>query len=404
PYPHDIGATNTDASLRSVSGGAVWVPDVVRLDTLFRENPQHFTHTLTAANYYTAFVANRRHYEEEIDAAFVMATATVGRATLRAGLRREATDIDAEDFDSRSPAELAAAGFAETNGRATTIPGLEYQFFSKPKIHRTRSYDNLFPSASLKYRFTRNFDAHFGFSSTIRRPPIHNLAGVWVINDDALTVTAPNPALVPERSRNFSARLAYYFEPIGLVAVNAFQNNVRGLFISDRLTAQEFGNTDPALSNYNFITTIASADEITMRGMEYEYSQSLSFLPSPFNGLNVRASYTRNYAAIPRTNLVPHAINAGVSYGHRRLSVYASMNWRDDYALNLAGTRLIRRRAELDIGGSFRCTQRLSVFFSARNLANEPLIVMETNGANPAVAQTYDINGTSWTFGVKSVW
>ena len=123
-------------------------------------------------------------------------------------------------------AALAAAGFAETNGRATSIDGLKYQFFSKPKIHREGSYGNWFPSASLKYKLSANFDAQLGFSSTIRRPTFRDVAGVWVINDDNLTVSAPNTSLKPETSRNLAARLAYYFEPVGLVEVSAFLKQI----------------------------------------------------------------------------------------------------------------------------------------------------------------------------------
>ena len=36
PFDFDIGSTNTDASLKSISGGTVWVPDLVRMGTLFR--------------------------------------------------------------------------------------------------------------------------------------------------------------------------------------------------------------------------------------------------------------------------------------------------------------------------------------------------------------------------------
>ena len=58
-------------------------------------------------------------------------------------------------------AEVRAAGFAVTpaNGRATTIPGLTYQFMSRPKISRTSGYENLFPSASAKYSLGENLQA-----------------------------------------------------------------------------------------------------------------------------------------------------------------------------------------------------------------------------------------------------
>ena len=75
-------------------------------------------------------------------------------------------------------------------------------------------------------------------SSTIRRPTYANLAGVWLINDETLRVTAPNPGLLPETSDNFAVRLAYYFEPVGQLAVSFFQNEVKDLHVADELTAE----------------------------------------------------------------------------------------------------------------------------------------------------------------------
>ncbi|MBM3841755.1 MAG: hypothetical protein FJ397_00605 [Verrucomicrobia bacterium] len=406
PFDFDMGATNTDSSVRSLNWGTVWMPDLVRMGAFYRDNPARFSQTITAANFYNAFIGNRRNYEETIDAAFLMGTATLGRFILRAGLRREETRTDSLEFNPRSVRELAAAGFAETNGRATTIDGLKYQFFSQPKIHRTGAYDNLFPSASLKFKAGPNLDAQLGFSSTIRRPTFRDVAGVWVINDDNLTVSAPNTGLQPETSRNLAARLAYYFEPVGILAANVYQNNVKGLFITSRLTAAEFGyQGDLDLSNYEFITTTPSANDVTVRGMELEYSQSLSFLPGVWRGLNVRASYTRSYASLRRANLIPHSVNGGLSYAHRGFNVYASATWRDNYPTTVTGNpRFYRHRANVDLGGGYRLTPRYSLFFSARNLFNEPYRIMEQVGANAPVVQFYEVNGTNWTFGIKGTY
>ncbi len=406
PFEFDMGGTNTDASLRSISGGTVFMPDLVRLGGLYRDNPGQFAHTITAANYYNAYIANRRNYEETIDSAFFMGTASFGKLIGRAGIRREETSTDALDYNPRSPAEVAAAGFPEVAGRATTIEGLFYQYQSRPRIHNTNTYDNWFPSASLKYKITPQLDAQLGFSSTIRRPPFRDVAGVMSINDDNLTVSMPNRLLEPETSKNFSARLAYYFEPVGIVAANVYQNNVKGLFITNRLTAQEFGyNGELDLSNYEFITTTASANDVTVRGMELEYSQSLSFLPGAFRGLNIRASYTRSYASIPKTGVIPHSINGGLSYGFRGLNVYANANWRDAYPTTVTGNpRFYRHRTNIDIGGSYRISARYSVFFSARNIFNEPYVILERVGNNAPVSQFYEVNGTNWTFGVKGIW
>ncbi|MFM8336284.1 MAG: TonB-dependent receptor domain-containing protein, partial [Opitutaceae bacterium] len=222
PYAFDGGPTNS--SLTSSSGRGVFIPSLLAIGAPFREHPEYFTDRITngstaGARYQSAFVANTRRYAEDITAGFLMGTASLGRSSLRAGLRWERTGTDSLEFDPRTPAEVRTAGFPVTasTGVAATIPGVQFQYFSQPRVHRTGDYDNLFPSASLKHRLGRNLDFQIGYSSTIRRPTFRDIAGVWSIDDAGQSITAPNPRLKPERSRNLATRLAWYFEPVGVL-------------------------------------------------------------------------------------------------------------------------------------------------------------------------------------------
>ena len=400
PFAYDYGALG--ANLTSSSGQQVFYPNLLAATELFLDHPEYFTQSLTATNYYNATIANKKHYEEDIDAAFLMGTAMVGKKLiLRGGLRGEMTSGDSLEFDPRSPDKVRAAGYTVAAGRATTIPGLQYQYLSQPKVHRTGSYENLFPSASLKYKFNQALDFHFGYSSTIRRPTFRDVAGVWVVNDESSTVSAPNPELKPETSDNLSARLAYYFEPVGILAVNLFQNNVQNLHITNNLSSKEFGITDSALDGYRFNTTTNSPNEVVVRGMELEYSQSLSFLPKPFNGLNVRASYTRNYADVSVPGMAPHTVSGGLNYTYRRANVYANLNWTADRPANVARTLYVARRTNVDVGGSYQLSHGVSLFIAVRNVFDEPYINMLRLNNGVAVAQKYEIFGTNYTFGIK---
>lgn len=400
--PYDLDFSMLDSHATSLSGNQLFVPNVLEIARLYREQPGYFTQTLTPANYYNAYIANKKKYEEEITAAFLMGTTQIKALIVRAGLRWEDTSTDSLEFDPRSSDEVTAAGYTVVNGRATTIPGIQYQYMSKPRIHRTASYDHLFPSASAKYKLNSNLDFHLGYSRTIRRPTFRDIAGVWVIAEETQRVSAPNPNLPPEVSDNFSARLAYYFEPVGIFAINFFQNNVEGLHLSSEMTAEEFGYVgEQDLSSYTFVTTKSTEQETIIRGMELEYSQSLSFLPGALRGLNVRASYSRNYAGIINPNMSPHLVSGGLSYSAGRFSLYTNANWSDDVPTNAAGTGYRRHRSTLDAGGSYRINSRLSFFFSARNLLNAPFINMQKYGNNPPVAVSHQVFGTAWTFGLK---
>jgi iron complex outermembrane recepter protein len=411
PSAYAFEGRATNSSLTSSSGGGIFIPSLLAIGQLFQDHPEYFTDRITngstaGARYQSAFVANTRHYEETISAGFLMGTAKLGHAAVRAGLRWEQTDTDSLEFDPRTPAELRAANlpFTASTGVASTIPGVQYQYFSQPRIHRTGGYDNYFPSASFKYRFTPNLDFQLGYSKTIRRPTFRDIAGIWSIDDLALEINAPNPNLRPEHSDNLATRLAYYFEPVGIFAVNFYQNTVTGLFRTSQLTAAEFGNTDPDFAQYTFTTTTPSDDKVVIRGMELEYSQSLSFLPRPFKGLNVRASYTRNYSQVITPNMSPHGVNAGLSYAFQRLSLYTSTAWRDYVPLNTTGTTFNRHRMPIDFGGTFKITRRVDLFFTGRNVFSEPVITFQKQGAAPAVPTIYEVTCAVWTVGLKGVW
>ena len=401
-YEYDLGLV--DGRITTSSGGRIFVPDLERIAQLYRDQPASFAPNLTAAGYYSAYIANRKRYEEDIRAAFLMADTSRGRAQFRAGLRWEDTGTTSTEFDPLAPADVRAAGFAVSSGRATTIPGLQYQYFSRPKIRRHGNYDNLFPSGSFKYRLTENLHLQLGYSSTIKRATYSNLAGVWSIDEINQRVTAPNAALKPETSQNYAARLAYYFEPVGQLSASVFQNRVRDLHITDTLTAEQYGNTDPDFANYEFVTTTNGPDRVLIRGLELEYSQALSFLPSPFKRLSVRAAYTRNYAEVITPNLAPHAVSGGLSYAYRRFSCNLNANWHDNYPLTVSGIGIRRHRTNLDAGASWRLTGHLTLSATLRNLLNTPYLNLQQYPNTAPVMTRYEITGATWTFALKGTY
>lgn len=400
-YPYDFGIA--DGSITSISGRNIFMPDLQRIRQVYDGERSSFQQNLSAANYNLAYIANRKRYYEDVLAGFGMVDTSYGRVKLRAGLRWEQTKTDSLEFDPRSAAEMRAAGFPTlSSGVATTIPGLQYQYFSQPKIHRRGEYDDFFPSGSAKILLTDSLNLHLGYSHTINRPPYLNVSGVWVVNEPAKTVTSPNANLKPEYSDNYAARLAYYFEPVGQLGVTFFQNTVKDRFTDKRISPQEFGyNGDEDLSGYEFVTKVNSANRVQIRGMEIEYSQSLSFLPMPFKGLGVRAAYTRNYAEVITINLAPHLLSGGLSYSYRRFSANLNATWSDDYPLSATGLSYRRHRTNLDAGASFRLTSRYSLSANVRNILNTPYLNMQWVAPSAPVWTRSEITGLSWTFAVK---
>lgn len=399
-YSYDLSMV--DSRINAPSGRGIVFPNLQAIGDLFKEHPEYFTHAGTAADYYTAFVANDKEYKETINAAFLMGTTKIGKLQFRAGLRWEETKTVSSEFDPLPGSVVVAAGFPVASGRATTIPGLNYQYFTNPRVDRMGGYDYFHPSASAKYLLTKNLSLHVGYSNTIKRPTFNDVTGIWVIDEVNLRVTVPNPNLEPELSDNYSARLAYYFEPVGLFGISFFENKITGLRATNEFSAEEFGyGDDPLYANYTFVSGVRSDQEKWVKGMELEYNQSLSFLPAPFKGLTVRASYTRNYSDSIRALLSPHATSGGLSYSYKRFSANASFTWTDDTPTNTTGSTYRRHRTLVDAGGGYRISNKVSLFFTVKNVFNAPWQYMQKSGDNPALVQRYQSVGTKWTFGVK---
>lgn len=388
-------------NVSSISGRPPTFPNRPALGQLFLTRPELFTDVSTPENFYTAFIANPRNMKEEFLAGYAMVNTRIRQLQLQGGLRWEDSGFAVSQFQARSAAEVRAAGFAvaPANGRATTVPGLTYQFMSLPKITRESGYDNFFPSASAKYEITPQLQAHFGYSSTISRPAFNNLSGVWVFNENTQTVNVPNPNLRPERSKNYTGRIAYYFEPIGSTALTIFQNDMRDSAESDEFSAADFGyENDPTYGGYTFISVRNRSESTRVRGYTFEYSQALSFLPGALRGLNASASYTRTYASVTKSGMVPHMISGTVSYRHRRVSFGVTGKYTDATPYTGANITYRRARTLIDLNGSWQMSGRTSLFFHVRNLFDVP---EHRYQGDPSFATYHFSVGTILTAGIK---
>jgi iron complex outermembrane receptor protein len=379
-------------------------PNRQELARAYLEHPEWFRDVSTAAQYYDAFYASVRDFKQAVPALYGMANTRLGKLELQAGLRYEKTETTSKEWDPVPGADVIRAGFTlDANRRATTRQGLDYQFGSRPRTKRDGEYDDLFPSFSAKYSITRDLQAQFGYSNAISRPPISALAGVWVINDTAMTVNAPNANLLPERSDNWVARLAYYFEPVGSLTFLVQQNEIQDVRQTFRYTADEFGVDDPAYDGYEFISTINGQQLFRYRNMEIGYTQQLQFLPGVFRSTHLNVSYSRSYANQRRPGLLPHKFSGSLAWNYWRVNLRLSGIWQDDAQWTTTVNRFQRHNFKMDLNAGFKISNRISVFAQGRNIFNEPRTQYDLlNGTSgPPILQGMFNYGVSWVFGVK---
>jgi iron complex outermembrane recepter protein len=387
-------------------------PDPNAIAALQRDHPEYFVNIATADNYYNAFIAPKRDVTQVVTAAYTMADIRLSsKLAVRTGLRWEKTENIAKEFDPLSNREVAAAGFpVNTAARPTTIAGYEYQYLTNPKVEREKSYDNFFPMISAKFNLTPDLEFQTGFNKAISRPPVDSLTGAWLINEDTHVVTSPNPFLLPEYSKNFAARLAYYNRSAGHFSVAITQNTIRNARLTRRGTAEEFGlGDDPEFGSYEFQSPFNTPSPRRHRGLELAYSQTLPFKHEALRGITVNTSYTRSYADARRSGLLPHRFTSSLGYAFRRVRARAGVVWRDDTPDGSNAitdhNRFRRHDAKLDLSGEFRLNRYVSLFFYGRNVFNDGQTWMQgpTNvpEGQAAAIRVYENYGANWNFGVK---
>ena len=409
PHPFETGTTNA-LTFTNSAGITANLPraDRKRIGELFQSQPENFVRAATVDNYYTAFIGNRRNFRQTVNAGYVqLDVSPISRLTVRGGLRVEQTENRFVQYDPRLRREILAAGFpVNAAGRATTIPGLEYQYFSQPRAIRTSDYVNAFPSVLTKYRFTPNLEFQAGFNRAISRPPIDSLTGIYNILEDVQRIDAPNASVEPEHSKNYQARLAYYFgnRAPGQLTLQVSQNDIRNLRETFDFTASEFGEEDPDLQNYTFRTTRNSDETRRFRNYELSYNQTLGFLPQLFRGTSVNLSYSRTTASQRRNGLAPHRVSGRLGYAYKRFNGSLGGVFTAERADGAYG-RFREAVAQFDTSLNWRLTRSTTFYVQGRNITGQPLRWFDTP---PGVAERrqrilrqYQEYGANWNFGVK---
>ena len=396
----------SDMRIRSMSGGDLYVYSLARIHEMMQANPEQWLHSQTPAQWYNANIANANQIDERINSLYFMGTADfTEKLTGQAGIRWEQTKTIGYDFDPLSPDAVRAAGYAVTasTGRATTVEGLQYQYLTNPRKETEGRYQDFFPSASVKYKVTDSLHIHAGYSRTIMRPEVGDLAGVWSIayTDDGNVLTAPNVNLKPEYSDNLSIRATQYFEPVGLVAFGLFHNRIKDLITSTMMTPEEFGyDGDEPVDMVS--TTTNSANDITVNGYEFELNHAMDYLPGALGGLTVRSSYTHTNPSQKLPRVAQQVATFGLAWRYGRARLNLNTVWSDEKDRGLTanvtvdngnGRYIVNQEQpfddylEVNLSGGFTIIPKtrnnfmgLEFFFTANNLFNQNRQTVYSNG------------------------
>nr|WP_145144014.1 TonB-dependent receptor [Pseudomonas duriflava] len=298
---------------------------------------------------------------EDINAAYVMNTVDIGDWRLIGGVRYEGTDFQA---------------------RGTGIIDGTFQ-----SIDRQRRYHHWLPGLHAQYQLDEDTKVRAAWTNTVVRPTFGQLAPGFVIDDDEAEFG--NPDLSPLESSNLDLAIERYMGHASVISAALFYKDIKSFIYNTDLAGSG------AYADFSEAATYANGDKAEVYGLELAYSQKMTMLPAPWDGLllGANATFSRSSADIEdaqgnrRSISLPSQSdvtgNLMVGYEKDKVSLRLTGNYKSDYLYevgNVSDKRYdtyVDDQFFVDFSARYFLTDNLQVFFEAQNLTDQPYYVFQ---------------------------
>ena len=168
-------------------------------------------------------------------------------------------------------------------------------FGSYQQVTTNNTYNNILPSANLKWDISPDLVGRFAASQTLARPDYSALAGSTSLgappagpNSPPGSATGSNPNLKPVISTDLDAGLEWYFAPKSLLAVDAFYMNLHDYIAYGSVlqTYTNFNTTYPNGFAAPYLVTVPVNADGRVYGAELNYQQPIT------DNFGIQANYT----------------------------------------------------------------------------------------------------------------
>lgn len=360
------------------------------------------------------------------------------RLRLVGGLRAEQTNIKGEG--PLTAPELNYQRDANGNvlrdaqGRALLIvptnAGLAYSklTYIDRGAHTRKEYLRLFPSLNASYNLREDLIARAAYFRSVGRPNFNQYVGGVTLpdpdaipgNTDATRIVVNNAGIKAWSAQTVKARLEYYFKGVGQISVGAFRREYENFFGSTILPSTPeflalYDIDEATYGKFDVSTQYNLPGKVRQHGLEFDYKQTLTFLPHWARGVQVFANATAIRTTGAQTanfsGYVPRSYNWGASLTRPKFTVRANWNYRglsrgDAVTGRSIGPGTFNWTSKLlfmDVQADYVLRRGLSVFAALRNIGDAPNDTKIYGPETPEVARfrqrtTY---GALWSFGVR---
>lgn len=360
PMPPYVGGRVGDFLLGNYQFGPLLDPDKIRV---FLDENRDDPNVLEPEYRWVESLGETYYAQERVLAGYAMFHQNFGKLLILGGLRVEhtGTTYDGKDLN------------LDSNG----------EYIDHKDISQSRSYFNFFPNLQGRYRATPNTNIRLAFTTGIMRPNYYSLVPYYIVSDKDRTISKGNPDLKPTRSMNLDFSLEHYFQKVGVATVAVFAKN-----LEDLAYTQITRDTTPG-DYYNWSTLqVLNGGSAQLIGIELNWSQQFTFLPSFLDGFGVYANYTHNQALnseifgrdlgrrIP--GLSPDVGNVALTYEKHGLTARLAWNFSGDVLEELGELDQgeedvwIDKYSQLDFSGAYELFSGFEFFVEVSNILNNP--------------------------------
>ncbi len=286
-----------------------------------------------------------------------------------------------------------------------------YTFLSGSALPITvdRTYHDWLPSVNMVLEPRQDFLIRFAAAKVMSRPNLGSLAPGATVNVSGAnrTVTAGNPLLDPIRAKAYDLSFEWYFAKESLISLALFRKDI-DTFIQTRQTISTFHNNafgipdsvataacgnqagcDTTTTNWTFSVPVNTSGG-PLKGLEVNYQQSFSFLPSLLSHTGALLNFTYVTSSIDYVNgagavvatdqltgLSKRSYNATFYYEDDKLSARISAAYRSKYLTRVpgqeAGTDVDGTNStfNLDVSAQYTWNDHLKFTFEGINLTDE---------------------------------
>jgi TonB-dependent receptor len=320
--------------------------------------------------------------DEDILAAYLMATTDFNWGNVVYGLRMEYTDYTSSGLAGEQP------------------------------ITVDDDFVNWLPSVHVNIDLAEDVKLRLSGSTGVNRPTYNEWRAAANVNIPDQQVTGGNPFLKAEEAMGVDLSLEWYFASASLLSLGAFHREIDNVIYADVSTV-DGGNYLPGAEGQAWrLSGATNGDDGRLTGVEANFMISAAdFLPAPFDGLGLSTNLTLldsefktldgRALGLPGTSDLIY--NASVFYETAGLSLRLNYQYRDEWISPIEDPSEIWGEIErvdatvlydlpFDVGGAV-----VSLYANANNLTDETDVRFAGNGT---INQSESF-GPHYTVGVR---